>query len=55
MVPDPDKKTVVMIVCGGVKISLNEMEEYAQVVQRVKLEGLRWDVECNGETWSIPT
>lgn len=50
-----EKRTVVIIVCGGVKISLDEMKEYAEIARKVKSEGSRWEVECNGESWSIPT
>ncbi|THG94509.1 hypothetical protein EW026_g6976 [Hermanssonia centrifuga] len=45
-------RTVVFIVCGGFKISLEELTEYRNVLQSETSE--HWDVLCNGEQWSIP-
>ncbi|KAI5121014.1 hypothetical protein M0805_005960 [Coniferiporia weirii] len=53
-VSDGERKTVVFIVCGGVKISLEELTEYGVVVNEVLKEGRDWEVFCDGEHWSIP-
>lgn len=47
-------KTIVFIVCGGIKISLKEIEEYRTIVQR-ELEAGRndWECACNGERWNV--
>lgn len=48
-------RAVVFIVCGGFKISSNEMEEYRAIVQRELEEGKNdWECACNGERWVIP-
>jgi L-serine/L-threonine ammonia-lyase len=48
-------KTVVFIVCGGFKISLEEMEEYRTIVRRELEAGKNdWECACNGERWNIP-
>ncbi|EJU00253.1 tryptophan synthase beta subunit-like PLP-dependent enzyme [Dacryopinax primogenitus] len=45
---DPSKRTVVFIVCGGVKISLHEIEEYEKLVHadtkgsEALIDGQRW-------------
>lgn len=48
--PTQKKKSVVFIVCGGFKISLDEIEEYRRIV-RASLEndGDSWEVMYNGE------
>lgn len=46
--------TVVFIVCGGVKISLTEMEQYRGILRKELEDGKRtWEGTCNGEEWSI--
>lgn len=52
--PKPARKTVVLIVCGGVKISLDEMKEYDAIAKKIRSEGLEYEVQCNGENWRIP-
>lgn len=49
----PDKPVnVVLIVCGGFKISLDDVEEYRRIVQaEVSADGT-WDVAVNGETFT---
>lgn len=46
-------KTVVFIVCGGFKISLEDLEEYRKILQVDELEHRQWEVFCNGEQWNI--
>lgn len=49
----PDKPvTVVLIVCGGFKISLDDVEEYRRIVQAEVSAGGTWDVAINGETFT---
>lgn len=51
----PERKTVVFIVCGGTKISLEEMSEYSKLTETdLKSKEREWEVRCNGEKWSIP-
>ena len=46
----PEKRTVIFIVCGGFKISLDEMEEYREIVRADLKNGEHgWEVVCNGE------
>jgi len=50
-----EPKTVVFIVCGGFKISLEEMKEYRMAVQRELEAGKNdWECACNGERWYVP-
>ncbi|THH10834.1 hypothetical protein EW145_g1054 [Phellinidium pouzarii] len=48
------RKTVVFIVCGGVKISLEELMEYKVVVNDALKESQEWEIFCDGERWHIP-
>lgn len=49
-----EDKTVVFVVCGGFKISLDEMEEYREIVRADGLKGEEtWEVVCNGEKLSV--
>ncbi|CAL1704108.1 unnamed protein product [Somion occarium] len=52
---DGKERTVVFIVCGGFKISLNEMVEHEALVNRALQEKSgHWEVFCNGAQWDIP-
>ena len=45
-----NEKTVVFIVCGGFKISLDEMEEYREIVSASLKNGENsWEVLYNGK------
>ena len=44
---------IVFIVCGGFKISLDDMEEYRRIVAADLAAGGDWDIACNGETFAI--
>lgn len=46
-------RTVVFIVCGGFKVSLEEMVEYRDIVNADVRSGGHWEVLCNGERWVI--
>ncbi|KZT11495.1 tryptophan synthase beta subunit-like PLP-dependent enzyme [Laetiporus sulphureus 93-53] len=46
-------RTVVFIVCGGFKISPEEMEGYSRVVESEVKQGGSWKVLCNGEQWDV--
>ncbi len=49
----PDKPVnVVLIVCGGFKISLDDVQEYRRIVQAEVSAGGTWDVAINGETFA---
>ena len=47
------RKTVVFIVCGGVKISVDDMLEYRQLETAVEADR-EWEVALNGEKIRIP-
>jgi L-serine/L-threonine ammonia-lyase len=47
------KKTLVFIVCGGYKISLDEMEEYREMVREDLERRKTWEGTYNGEQWCI--
>lgn len=51
LVPATSKeKTVVFIVCGGCKISLDDVEEYREIVRAELKNGEdSWEVVCNGK------
>ena len=54
LVPQTDKRaTVVFIVCGGFKISLEELAEYRTILEGDEKSKADWDVACNGEEWKI--
>ena len=55
LIPRKDKpETVVLIACGGFKISLEEMEEYKQIVSSEMSASADWDVVLNGERFTVP-
>ena len=45
---------IVLVVCGGFKISLAELEEYGEIVEADIRAGGEWDVALNGETFTVP-
>lgn len=48
------KRTVVFIICGGFKISLEEVAEYKKLVDEDLLAGNgTWDVHCGGEIFKV--
>ncbi|EGO03864.1 hypothetical protein SERLA73DRAFT_69687 [Serpula lacrymans var. lacrymans S7.3] len=47
-----EKKTIVFIVCGGVKISLDEMKEYRKLEAAVE-KNREWEVVCDGEKMHV--
>ncbi|KII88750.1 hypothetical protein PLICRDRAFT_141283 [Plicaturopsis crispa FD-325 SS-3] len=52
---DQKPRTVVFVVCGGFKISLEEMVEYREIVRRTLQESdSQWHVRSHGEQWEIP-
>ena len=55
LVPQSGEKTVVVfVVCGGFKISLEDLEEYKNIVASEGAAKTGWDVAYNGETFSVP-
>ncbi|KAI0747897.1 tryptophan synthase beta subunit-like PLP-dependent enzyme [Daedaleopsis nitida] len=48
-----DAPTVVFIVCGGFKITLEDMDAYKQTVAGELAGGADWDVTCNGEHLAV--
>lgn len=51
---DVKPKAIVLIVCGGVKISLDDIESYKNIVRANTEELAEWSVRCNGQNLSIP-
>ena len=47
-------RNVVFIVCGGVKISIDDVQEYREAIRR-ELESHEkyWEVFCNGERLQV--
>lgn len=41
-------KNVIFVVCGGVKVTSDELSEYAQVLDRAAEIETEWKVICNG-------
>lgn len=49
------ERIVVFVVCGGYKITLEEMEEYRHSTLEVLASGQKcWNVSCDGEKWDVP-
>ncbi|KAL5490145.1 CHA1 [Sanghuangporus weigelae] len=48
-----NKKTVVFIVCGGVKVSLDEVQEYEALLREESRKSPAWEVFCNGKRLSV--
>lgn len=48
---DGSRRVLVFVVCGGFKISLEELAEYQSIVQAQS--DAHWDILCNGEQWDI--
>ena len=42
------RKNVVFVVCGGVKVTSDELSEYAQILDRAARVEREWKVVCNG-------
>lgn len=55
LVPGAPEKTVVFVVCGGFKVSLDDMVEYRQLVEAdLESGGVDyWEVLCDGERWRV--
>ena len=48
------RKNVVLVVCGGVKISVDEIHEYGAEIREVVRQGkTSWEVFCNGERFDV--
>lgn len=47
-------KAIVLIVCGGVKISLDEVESYKFIVRSKEEKTAEWSVCCDGQHLTIP-
>ncbi|KAH7889803.1 tryptophan synthase beta subunit-like PLP-dependent enzyme [Phlebopus sp. FC_14] len=48
------KKSVIFVVCGGVKITYAEMAEYGQILDDAAQVEKEWRVVCNGTEYRIP-
>ncbi|TFK91219.1 tryptophan synthase beta subunit-like PLP-dependent enzyme [Polyporus arcularius HHB13444] len=55
LVPPSDKPaTVVFVLCGGFKISLQDLKEYERIVEAELAAGGEWDIALNGQKFTIP-
>lgn len=45
---EKQRKTVIFVVCGGVKVTFDELSEYAQILDRAAEVEREWKVVCNG-------
>ena len=55
LVPQSDKPlTVVFVLCGGVKVSLKELEEYKNLLDVDVHASQLWDVTFNGTSFTVP-
>ena len=55
LVPSTGKvPTVVLVLCGGFKVSLDDMEEWRRTVAADVATGGQWEVAYNGETFTTP-
>ncbi|KAI0362688.1 tryptophan synthase beta subunit-like PLP-dependent enzyme [Trametes cingulata] len=45
---------IVLVVCGGFKVSLDDLNEYRRIVQAELAAGGNWDVAYNGEMFPVP-
>jgi L-serine/L-threonine ammonia-lyase len=48
-----EKKTLVFIVCGGFKISQEDLVEYSQIVAEDQKRGGKWEIAIDGELLRI--
>lgn len=48
---EEEKRTVLFIVCGGFKVSLDDMMEYRRLAD---IPGDEWEILCDGEHVRIP-
>lgn len=46
-------KTVVFVVCGGVKVTYDELSEYARILDRAAEAESEWKIVCNGTEFCI--
>lgn len=49
--PSGEPRNIVFIVCGGFKVSVAELMEYAKIAAAEPSP--HWEVLCNGEQWNI--
>ena len=52
--PTGTPPTVVLVVCGGFKVSLADLEEYKSRVEAEIAAGGEWEVSLNGESFTVP-
>lgn len=50
-----EKKILVFIVCGGFKISLQDLVEYSEIVRKDLGAGGKWDAMVDGEKLELDT
>ena len=50
---EKQRKKVIFVVCGGVKVTSDELSEYTQILDRAAEVEKQWRVVCNGAEISI--
>ena len=55
LIPPSDKpQTVVFVLCGGYKVSLQDLKEYERIVEAELAAAEDWDITLNAQTMRIP-
>ncbi|KIJ17333.1 L-serine ammonia-lyase [Paxillus involutus ATCC 200175] len=51
---EKQKKTVIFVVCGGVKVTFDELMEYSQILDQAAKVEQEWQIVCNGTEFRVP-
>ncbi|KAF8841174.1 tryptophan synthase beta subunit-like PLP-dependent enzyme [Paxillus ammoniavirescens] len=51
---EKQKKTVIFVVCGGVKVTFDELMEYSQILDQAAKVEQEWRIVCNGTEFRVP-
>ena len=52
--PSDEPQTVVFVLCGGYKVSLQDIKEYERIVETELAAAEDWDITLNGQTMRVP-
>lgn len=50
---EKQRKNVIFVVCGGVKVTSDELSEYAQILDQSAEVEREWKVVCNGNEFCV--
>ncbi|KAF9228023.1 tryptophan synthase beta subunit-like PLP-dependent enzyme [Gyrodon lividus] len=51
---EKQKKAVIFVVCGGVKVTFDELMEYSQILDEAEKVEQEWQIVCNGTEFRVP-